>query len=167
MPKTSHQHFSVALLSKVNDKNWPETKIWKTSCVTIFQCILAKKPNRILITIYDLLWSWCTYPNPNRSKTPLTLFSSLKPSPSFHFCLDKISFSMPWMFCRKIQQKKYIEFSTKNKQLLTNPQSKHFTIEPKIFTESQLNFFYSYNLTRNFVWYSYWIISKYLVKWQV
>jgi len=162
MPKTSHQHFSVALLSKVNDKNWPETKIWKTSCVTFFQYILAKKTNRILITIYDLLWSWCTYPNPNRSKTPLTLFSSLKPSPSFHFCLDKISFSMPWMFCRKIQ-KKYIEFSTKNKQLLTNPQSKHFTIEPKsLQSPNWISLFLQFNEKFFMIF-----ILKYLVKWQV
>ena len=94
MPKTSHQHFSVALLSKVNDKNWPETKIWKTSYNVTFFKYLQKKPN-----FDNHLWSWCTYPNPNRSKTPLTLFSGLKNPPpttqifeSFHFCLDKISF---------------------------------------------------------------------------
>ena len=122
MPKTSHQHFSVALLSKVNNKKLTWKKNLKTSCVT-----LRKTTTRILITIYDLLWSWCTYPkNPNRSKTPLTLFSSLNnPRPttqifeSFHFCLDKISFSMPWMStsCRKIHR---ILFKKISNFLLTN-----------------------------------------------
>jgi len=146
MPKTSHQHFSVALLSKVNDKNWPETKIWKTSYNVTFFKYLQKNQN-----FDNHLWSWCTYPNPNRSKTPLTLFSGLNNPPpttqifeSFHFCLDKISFSMPWMSTSKKSRKKYIEISTKKKATSYNkPPIIKFHNRAKIFAKSQLNFFNS------------------------
>lgn len=135
MPKTSHQHFSVALLSKVNDKNWHETKIWKTSCVSNLFPILAKKTN-----FDNHLWSWCTYPNPNRSKTPWLYFqvsTTLPPQPRFLnlfiFVLTKSLFKcLECLLLVGKSRKKYIEISTKNKQLLTTtPQSKHYTIEPK------------------------------------
>merc|ERR1712204_97912 len=94
----------------------------------------------------------------SQQNPPDFIFKSQQPSPQprflnlFIFVLTKSLFQcLECLLLVEKSRKKYIEFSTKNKQLLINPQSKHFTIEPKIFTESQLNFFYSYNLTRNFV----------------
>ena len=168
MPKTSHQHFSVALLSKVNDKNWPETKIWKASCVTFFQ-YLRKKTNQILITIYeaDVHTQIQIAANP-----PDFIFKSQPPSPlnpdfwifSFLSWQNLFFNALNVYFFVEKSRKKYIEISTKNKQLLTTtPQSKHYTIEPKSLQSPNWFLFNSYNLTRNFLWYSYWN----LMKWQV
>ena len=110
MPKTSHQHFSVALLSKVNDKNWPETKIWKASCVTFFQ-YLRKKTNQILITIYE---ADVHTQIQIAAKPPWLYFQvskTLPPQPRFLnlfiFVLTKSLFSMPWMStsCRRNPEK--------------------------------------------------------------
>jgi len=141
MPKTSHQHFSVALLSKVNDKNWPETKIWKTSCVTFFQ-YLRKKTNQILITIYE---ADVHTQIQIAAKPPWLYFqvsTTLHPQPRFlNLFISILTKSLfKCLECLLLvgkSRKKYIEISTKNKQLPI----KTLHNRAKIFTKSQLNFF--------------------------
>ena len=140
----------------------------KNKLCNLFQ-ILAKK-TRILITIYE---ADVHTQIQIAAKPPWLYFQvskTLPPQPRFLnlfiFVLTKSLFQCLecLLLVEEIQKKKYIEISTKNKQLLTtNPQSKNFTIEPKSLQSPNWIFFYSYNLTRNFLWYSYWN----LMKWQV
>jgi hypothetical protein len=65
---------------------------------------------------------------------PDFIFKSQRPSPNPRFFNLFISVLMKYIFqCLEclLLVEKYIEFSSKNKQLLTNPHSNTFTIEPK------------------------------------
>jgi len=131
MPKTSHQHFSVALLSKVNDKKIDLKKKFENKLYN-----LAKNNNP---NFDNHLWSAMKLmyiPIIQIAAKPPWLYfqvsTTLAPQPRylnlFIFVLIKSLFQC--LECLLLVEK-YIEFSSKNKQLLTNPQSKHFTIEPK------------------------------------
>ena len=136
----------------------------KSKLCNLFPILAKKKTNQILITIYE---ADVHTQIQIAAKPPWLYFqvsTTLAPQPRylnlFIFVLIKSLFQC--LECLLLVEK-YIEFSSKNKQLLTNPQSKHFTIEPKsLQSPNCISLFLQFNEKFLMIF-----TLKYLVKWQV